>query len=381
MKSARKGFFRRILPVSARLILRNLWENFRDWVGVCNFSGDLIVTRRPRPKQILYFGFAPGDDLLCTAVLRELRKRGRRELMMVSNHLELFIGNHDPDYVRPLWRRYYPDGSTVSICRRFTGIWGGKFTRLEYAPPDGVDGRKKPSYHVIAEMCARAEINGPVEIRPYLTLTEEEKAVSAWANGRIVIQSSGMSARHPARNKEWYPERFQEVVDALREEAEFIQLGSSEDPPLKNVKDLRGATTIREAASILYHSRLYVGLEGFPMHLARAVECPSVIVFGGRVAPWQIGYICNTNLYSAVPCAPCWRSNNCDFDRKCMSDISVGRVVSAIRQVMAMPRGPLAIETVDIASDIASGLSGEQSTRKGENQSTTAFVSETPGGA
>jgi hypothetical protein len=85
------------------------------------------------------------------------------------------------------------------------------------------------------------------------------------------------------------------------------------------------------------------------MHLARAVECPSVIVFGGREAPWQSGYICNSNLYSAVPCAPCWRANTCEFDRRCMSDISVADVVSAIRQMMKRPRNPLAVETVDIS--------------------------------
>lgn len=84
------------------------------------------------------------------------------------------------------------------------------------------------------------------------------------------------------------------------------------------------------------------------MHLARAVECPSVIVFGGREAPWQTGYICNSNLYSAVPCAPCWLSNNCDFDRQCMSSISVADVVSAIRQMLEKPRNPLAVETIDI---------------------------------
>ena len=76
-----------------------------------------------------------------------------------------------------------------------------------------------------------------------------------------------------------------------------------------------------------------------------------MIIFGGRSAPYQLGYVCNSNLYSAVPCAPCWRSNTCDFDRRCMSDISVDDVVSAIRQMLQRPRNPLAVETVDIAPD------------------------------
>ena len=200
---------------------------------------------------------------------------------MVSDHPELFAGNQDPAYVRPLWPRYYRDGSTVSICQRFVRIWGGKFARPEYAPLDGIDQRRIPTRHIIAEMCARVGITGPVAIRPYLLLSEQEKSPAAWAHGHIVIQSSGMAARHPMRNKEWYPERVQNVVDALAGDVEFIQLGSKSDPALQHAKDLRGATNIRETAAILSHARLYVGTVGFLMHVARAVECPSVIIFGG----------------------------------------------------------------------------------------------------
>jgi len=351
MLRATKKLVQLILPPPACRAARNLWEDLRDWVAVLAFWLRFVTSRAPFPKILLYFGFALGDDLLCTAVLRELRRRGRDGLLMVSDHRELFIGNQDPAYVRPLWARYYRDGSTVSICRRFVRIWGGEFTRPEYAPPDGNDGRRVPSRHVIAEMCAKVGITGSVSIRPYLTLSEEEKSPATWASDHVVIQSSGLAARHSARNKEWYTERLQEVVDALRGELKFIQLGSAQDPPLRNVRDLRGATTARGSAAILYHARLLVGLEGFLMHLARAVECPSVIIFGGRAKPQQLGYICNLNLYSAVPCAPCWRSNTCDFDRRCMRDISVTDVVSAIRQMMERPRNPLAVETVDITPD------------------------------
>jgi hypothetical protein len=271
--------------------------------------------------------------------------------MMVSDHRELFIGNNDPAYVRPLWTRYYRDGSTVAICRRFVRIFGGQFMRPEYAPLAGGDRRRSPSRHIIAEMCGGAGISGPVAIRPYLALSDEEKSSATWSRCRIAIQSSGMAARHPTLNKQWLQERFQGVVNAFAGEVEFVQIGSASDPALQGVKDLRGATSIRQTAAILNHARLYVGNVGLLMHLARAVECPSVILFGGREAPWQTGYICNSNIYSAVPCAPCWLSNNCDFDRRCMSNISIADVVSAIRKMLERPRNPLAIEMVDISPD------------------------------
>ena len=334
------------LPPPLRRAARTVWENVRDWIDLLGFRLSFVMAHAPLPKILLYFGFAPGDDLLCTAVLRELRKRGRDDVLMVSDHGDLFTGNKDPAHVRPLWPRYSRDASTVAICRRFVRNWGGEFRRLEYAPLVGEDRHAPPSRHIVAELCARAGVAGPVAIRPYFTLSDTEKAAAAWAEGHVVIQSSGMAARHPMLNKQW--DRFQSVVDASAEEVRFIQLGSATDPALRHAKDLRGATSVRQAAAILSQARLYVGTVGFLMHVARAVECPAVIVFGGREAPWQTGYICNTNLYSAVPCAPCWRSNTCDIDRKCMRDIAVTDVVSAIRDMMEKPRGPLAVETVDI---------------------------------
>jgi ADP-heptose:LPS heptosyltransferase len=151
------------------------------------------------------------------------------------------------------------------------------------------------------------------------------------------------------RNKQWYPDRFQSVVDALRSDFDFIQLGSASDPPLQNVKDFRGKTSIRQSAALLHHARLYVGTVGFLMHLARAVDCQSVIVFGGREAPWQSGYSCNVNLYTPVPCAPCWRWNRCDYNRRCMSSISANDVIRAVREIALRPAKPLATDTVDIA--------------------------------
>jgi ADP-heptose:LPS heptosyltransferase len=199
-------------------------------------------------------------------------------------------------------------------------------------------------------MSARAGITGSVTLRPYLILEESEESEAAWARECIVVQSSGLAAKHPIGNKEWYPERFQAVVDALSREYEFIQVGSATDPPLAHVRDLRGKTSVRKSAAILHHARLYIGLEGFLMHLARATDCPSVIIFGGRTPPWYTGYVCNNNLFTGLPCAPCWRWNTCDFDRKCMADIAGDDVVAAVRDLLRKPRNPLLAETVHIVS-------------------------------
>jgi hypothetical protein len=343
-----RAFVRRVLPARVLQAVRRRWEDLRDWIDTFRFGLEFAVRCKPRPALLIYFGFALGDDLLCTAVLRELRRRGRERLLMISDHPELFAGNPDAD-IRPLWRRFSPDASTVSICRRYTRLWGGEFIRIAYAPLVADDYSRAPARHIIAEMCAVTRISGPIAAKPYLSLAETESVSGAWATGRIVIQSTGMAARHPMRNKEWYQDRFQGVVDALCDEVEFVQLGGASDAGLRHVADLRGRTSVRETAAILSQARLFVGTVGFLMHLARAVDCPGVIIYGGREAPWQSGYSCNFNLYSATPCAPCWRWNTCDFDRRCMDEIAVADVVSAIRQMLYRPRTPLIVDTIDIS--------------------------------
>jgi hypothetical protein len=330
-----------VLPSPVRSGARALWQGAKGLkadarafgVGVSSLASGFGL-----PNLLLHFGIAPGDDLLCTAVLRELRTRGRDAIWMVSNYPELFAGNSDPARIVPVG----PDH------QGFSTFWRRDFRSLVYAPFDMDDQSTPPSRHIIVELCIRAGITGPVQIRPYLPLTEEEEVRGTWASGRVVVQSSGLTAKWPMRNKQWYPERFQEVVETLADEYEFIQLGGISDPALDHVIDLRGATNIRESAAILRHARLYIGNVGFLMHLARAVECPSVIIYGGREAPWQSGYICNINLYTPVPCAPCWRWNRCDINRQCMQAISAEHVANAVRELSLKPRNPLAVEEVVI---------------------------------
>jgi hypothetical protein len=298
-----------------------------------------LQLRHGAPETLLHFGVAVGDDLLCTTVARELKKRGRGAIWMMSNHPALFEGNPDIERVLPVDPSY----------ERFAVAHQCHFPALEYAPIDEQRERSAPpTRHIIAELCLRAGIQGAIEARPYLHLSDDERGRAAWASGMIAVQSSGLSARWPMRNKEWFPDRMQQVVDALARDFSLVQIGARGDPVLQNVVDLRGKTSVRELAAVFSQCRLYIGNVGFPMHLARAAECPAVIIFGGREAPWQSGYTANTNLHSPLPCAPCWLWNTCAFDRACMKQIEAAHVIEAARNQLATPRGPLAVDVLTL---------------------------------
>ncbi len=303
-------------------------------------AGELVRHGLPR-HLVRFYGETPGDDLMCTVVLREMRKRGRRRVWMMSRFPGLFEGNHDVERVVPHDGRY----------ERLVSWTGGHDWDVHYGGHDHTADRSPmPARHIIALMCQSCNISGPVTLRPYLSLTEPERAAGRLAPRQLALHSSGMSAFSAMKNKEWIPERLQAVVHALRGEYTLLQLGSPHDPVLDGCVDLRGKTSIRESAAILANSVLFLGQVGFLMHLTRAVDRPAVIIYGGREMPWQSGYSSNTNLYTELPCAPCWRWNACDnvVQRLCMRSITVDDVVRAVHERAARADEPLVDDVAEI---------------------------------
>jgi hypothetical protein len=285
-----------------------------------------LVARHGRPPAVLYFGGSPGDDLLATAVLLQWRQARGSRAWYLTRHPALFDGNPDVgltlDYSPPL-------AGALSLL-------GTRRIRLKYHDYDPRDDRSRaPAGHIINLMCASAGLPPLEDPAPVLTLSPLEIAAHDLPAPYVAVQSSVRSAAMPIANKEWPPERMQEVVTRLHGRIAVVQLGSATDPPLEGARDLRGKTTLRQAAAILSMASAFIGMVGFLMHAARAVGTPSVIVFGGREHPTQSGYPGNENLFTAMECSPCWLWNRCPFDRECLARITPAQVVEAVDRVLA----------------------------------------------
>jgi hypothetical protein len=298
------------------------------------------LARSGVPKRALLFGpRSLGDDLLCTAVLREARERGEPWTMLTARP-ELFSGNSDPARLLPI------DDYYVQTITRL----GSRVVQPYYVRPDPTNADRDvlPPRHIIAEMCRLAGLHGTVKLRPWLTLSSAEKAGGSLFPRQIALQSTGLSAAIPYVNKEWGPENFVAVAQRLSPEFKLVQLGTTQDPPLPVDADLRGKTTLREAAAVLASSLVFVGLEGFLAHLARSVDTPAAIVLGGRAKPASFGYIANRNFSTPTPCSPCGLRNTCGFNHECLTRIQPGEVAEAARQLAARPAGPLPVETAEL---------------------------------
>ncbi len=303
-----------------------------------------IIVNHGVPDVMLQFLGGIGDELLLTAVAHELKKRKPSLKIWQVSHSEPLLF-HNPDYQRTFnfddWQLRY---AFFLKRERLLLSYSVEVIPAELEIP--------PDEHILARLCRKAEIRGDVELRPYVYLTNREKAQGKIGDHFIVVQNMGHSTHQTfMNNKKWYPERIQEVVNLLKKKDPLLSvvlLGGESDLALDNVVDLRGKTSLRESAAILANAGCFIGTSGFLKHLSRAVGVRSVIIYGGREHSYQTGYICNENLNSFVECAPCWRWNTCDFEKKCMQMISVQNVLDAYERVLEKKNIPLEVETFTI---------------------------------
>jgi hypothetical protein len=309
----------------------------RLWRDIYWYREDRRIRTEYRGVRHLVFfgGHGLGDEVMVSTVLHELRQRGGQGLGVMTTVPELFANSPDVDAVKPIRHDH------TAFFER-VGIRADPLYYIHRQLPPDID--VPPPRHLLAEMCRLAGITGEVALRPYVFLTEREKGAARRTRPFVVLQSSRRSASLRIGNKEWIPERIQAVADALAAHHEILQVGLQADPAIAGAVDLRGRLTLRETAAVLYHAQVFVGLVGFLMHLARSVDCPAVIIYGGREHPGQSGYSANENLFTPLPCSPCWRWNSCDYDHLCMTSITVEAVLAATQRIMARPRDSLVVD-------------------------------------
>jgi ADP-heptose:LPS heptosyltransferase len=278
-------------------------------------------------------GWGVGDVLLATGVIRAWRRIHGERVIVETRFPELFL--HNPD-VSAIWQAGTRSNAVARVFGH-RGIWRAGnavnewFDRRSITPgyPFPCPGR-----HLIDAMADTVAVTLlPQERQPVLWLTDEERAEQAWEHGWVAVQSNSTS--YWTVNKDWVPGRMQNVVDGLRGMGlSVVQLGAPTDEPLQGVTDLRGKTLLRQAAAVLSNSRLFIGLEGGLVHLARAVETRSVVIYTGYTKPEETGYPENANLRDPAAGESCWRRDACDHCVASARAVTVDRVLQAIESLL-----------------------------------------------
>lgn len=284
-----------------------------------NIRIKFLVLRHGKPEYVVTWGKAIGDNLLMTPAIYEYYSLKKKKVWVLTYFPELF--RHNPSVIvfeNHEFEEYILNNKGYKVFIPY------------YVSCGQLTATSKP--HIIRQIANHFNLSlSEDKLRPVYYVHKSELYKKKTNLPLIVIQSTSINSHYPITNKEWYPERFQEVVDALKGKIEFVQIGTKNDPKLDHIHtDLRGKTSIRNAIGIIASADLFLGLVGFYMHAARAVDTKSVIVYGGREHPSQSGYADNINIYRSPTCSPCWKWYECDYDRKCMKEIGSGEVLEQV---------------------------------------------------
>jgi ADP-heptose:LPS heptosyltransferase len=263
----------------------------------------------PNTIFVRHFSSAFGDNLLLTALLPELRKKyPDKKIIVETRFKDIFKNNPYVDWVTD---KHFKTTK--------------KFIKPKYRIfPD----TEKSIYEQIASYAGSQK-----RCFPQLFLDENEIA-SAKNNlpDKFLTVCPVGKMKHSANRKEWGFENFQKIVNTFNS-FKFVQIGSSQNPLLENVIDRRGLK-IRNSASVLKSSLFFIGLEGGLMHLAKSVDTPSMIIYGGAINPLVSAYDENINISNKTDCSPCFTSEKplspCDT-MKCMKDITMDRVAQKLQ--------------------------------------------------
>jgi len=100
--------------------------------------------------------------------------------------------------------------------------------------------------------------------------------------------------------------------------------------------NLAGRTSLRDLIAIFPECAVAFGPDSGPMHIAAAVGCPVISLWGAtaaeRSAPWGFADLA---ISGAIPCHPCYL-RKCPIGRECMRRISPELVSLTVRRAFAI---------------------------------------------
>jgi len=104
--------------------------------------------------------------------------------------------------------------------------------------------------------------------------------------------------------------------------------------------NLAGRTTLAETAAVIAQSALLLSGDSGVLHLAVGLGIPTVSLFGpGIEAKWGPKGERHLVLNKQLPCSPCTRFGTtppCPIKARCLSEITVAEVVTAVEKLLAL---------------------------------------------
>jgi heptosyltransferase-3 len=151
--------------------------------------------------------------------------------------------------------------------------------------------------------------------------------------------------------KTWPVEKVAELCDVLSRQGTQIVLTAAPDDRERQMIEailartnsrpinLTGQLSLKELAALTAKSKLFIGVDSAPMHIAAAMQVPVVALFGpsGDIewGPWMVPHrVVASNEFSCRPCG----NDGCGGSKisECLTSLPVHRVLDAVKQLSAV---------------------------------------------
>ncbi|MCL4182965.1 MAG: glycosyltransferase family 9 protein [Burkholderiaceae bacterium] len=367
-----------------------LFAGIAHGFSVAAQTGD--ASARPVAKRILIVrSGAIGDVVFASPLAAALRRTWphARIAWVVEPGIDALIA-HDPTLdeiivwpkaewlglwrarrLRELWRRVRAFRAGLRE-RRFDlaldlhGLAkGALIARLSGAPRRIGLGAREGSRWLVTEVVARGGDASRIgseylHLARYLGLDCDDFLPRLTLDPRAEARAMGLLARHgiEARGyavfaafttrpqKHWFAEAWQALAPMVQERTGLVPVllgGPSDRAEAARIVagapamiDLAGQTGLAEAAALVRHAGLLVGVDTGLTHMGIAFSVPTVALFGST-CPYTVTGRANARVIRlGLACSPCGRRPTCNGAWTCMRDIAPRRVADEASAVLGI---------------------------------------------
>ena len=191
---------------------------------------------------------------------------------------------------------------------------------------------------------------GGAYVTPTLDVPQEmSEPVAQWLN-RVRKKFDKLIVLHALKNdegREWPVENYIKLMENIGKNYEvlFVLIGSGADRKnTRSIQDKMGDQVmvmldedIKKIAALLELSDLFIGCDSGPLHLAAAVGCQTIGMFGPAPPHLTAPTACTRSIYKQVECSPC-KQNGCERRPSCMELISPWEVARIAEEILCAER-------------------------------------------
>ena len=266
-----------------------------------------------------------GDDLMITGEVKTLRKSYPNAKFVIGNGnrswwSDIFLGNTSviqsdqiKDFQKVIWIKNYP---------------GHRPYRIYNLP----NHREKYQWNE-NHKAERGEIFFSNEELKNVDKIFKSIKSELDAKKKMVHIEPNVKIKKGHINRDWGFEKWQYVVNELKEKILFIQTSFGDQKILNNVLNIKNIN-FRNACAIMSKTDLFIGTEGGMHHAAAALNLNAIVIFGGFINPKITGYEIHKNIYINDKLSPCGSKYECDHCKKCMNDIKINNVIYEIKKLL-----------------------------------------------